>query len=334
MTWSLPPIRRTPCTLVCPRPAGGLAAVRLVGEAAGREVDAVSLEEVGAVVRRSAELLAFEVPAENLGEALRRLAPPAVPGPQLFPRQAARDRLLARLRVERAAGTLVIVGAESPADSIAEALGLAEPARPPAPARLVSAGTPVTVPWPGAVQPHVAIGYGVPGRADLTTWAALTVACHMLGGGLSALLNRVLRDRHAQTYGFTATLESRSGVGTLLLEGAVRDAEAVDLALAELRELTTTGLNETACAEAVSALLDGAWARYESAAALADELASLAAEALPPEHLQHHLDALRALDARTVSRALALHLSHPTVVTVSQTHLGEDRTWAAPPGRA
>ncbi|MFI6811347.1 M16 family metallopeptidase [Nonomuraea sp. NPDC050328] len=329
-TWALPALRRTGSTVVCDRPAGGLAAVRLVGAAAGPAGDAPAWEALGAELRVSPGEVAFEVPAARLEEAVRLLAPPDPEDSTLSPRHAARSRLLARLRGSWQAGTLVVVGevGDFSGQRAERLLKLCGPALPPGPAGPVAVeAAPLALPWEGALQAHVAIGYRVPGREDHVAWAALTVACRVLGEGLFTRLNRVLREELGRTYGFTASLDPGPGGAVLLVQGAVGDEKATKLALGILRETASHGVGAEECERAVTACLDGAWSRFESAAGLADELASLAAAGLPPEWLSGHLEALGRLDAATVSEVLGKHLVAPVVVTAGRPSIRSYPRW-------
>lgn len=293
------------------------------------------LEALGAAVRTSPGLLALDLPGENLRAALDTLAhaaaaPPLPGGRPAAPGErgdaaTARHRLLTALCGESHVGALVVVTGEG-ADvhghdlaGYATALGLCEPPLPPRPPRFPPTPARVHVRRDGSAPVRLAVGYGVPGRSRTVEWAALTVAARVLGGGLAARLNRLLREEKGVTYGFTCTLEPVNGAGVLLVEGTVR-AEAAQAALGDvlsvLRGPASGGISAAECAAAVRAELAGAWTRYETAAALADELASLAAEGLGPEQLVRHRQAVRGLDAATVSAVLTRELgrSEPTVI--------------------
>ncbi|WP_204030164.1 M16 family metallopeptidase, partial [Sinosporangium siamense] len=171
----------------------------------------------------------------------------------------------------------------------------------------------------GAAQTHLAAGFGVAHRTG-AAWAALTVAWQVLGGGLSSRLNAVLREDRGYTYGFLTEPVPVGGAGLLVAEGAVHaevTGESLGLLLAEVRRLAGGGITADECASAVQALTFGAAARYETAQAVADALASAVGDGLPVDHVDDLFRVLRELDAGTVSAAVSRHMASAAPVVVA-----------------
>jgi predicted Zn-dependent peptidase len=176
----------------------------------------------------------------------------------------------------------------------------------------------VIVHRPGAVQTQLVFGHGVPGR-EHEDWAPLTVAAHVLGGGLSSRLNAVLREEKGYTYGMRAGLLRLPHCGLFLAEGAVHTeatAPAVTDALTTLRGLLD-GVTTQERAMAISSLVDRAPADYETARAVAAEFADTAAAGLPLDHPQRHLDAVRATTSEQAVEAYARHVSMAELTIVA-----------------
>ncbi|MBC6457326.1 insulinase family protein [Actinomadura sp. HBU206391] len=174
----------------------------------------------------------------------------------------------------------------------------------------------VIVHRPGAVQTQLSFGHGIPGR-DHPDWAALAVTAHVLGGGLTSRLNAVLREEKGYTYGMRAGLLRLRHCGLFIAEGAVHTeatAPAVADALTSLRS-ALDGITGKECASAISALADRAPANYETARAVAAELADAAASDLPADHPQRHLDAIRATSPQRAAEAYAAHVD-PDALTI------------------
>ena len=170
---------------------------------------------------------------------------------------------------------------------------------------------------PGSVQTYLSIGHGVPNRAH-PDWPLLTVAAHVLGGGLTSRLNSVLREEKGYTYGVRAGLLRLRHCGLFITQGAVHTevtADAVTDALAELRGVVARGVEAEECASSVRALADRAPAEYETARAVAAELADAAANGLGADYPRRYLDAVRAATPEEVARAYAEHVD-PEALTV------------------
>ncbi|RAY15566.1 insulinase family protein [Actinomadura craniellae] len=177
----------------------------------------------------------------------------------------------------------------------------------------------VVVDRPGSVQTYLAFAHGVPPR-DHADWAPLTVAARVLGGGLTSRLNAVLREEKGYTYGFRAGLMRMRHCGLFVAQGSVHTevtAAAVADTLTELRGVVERGITAEERATAVSALADRAPAEYETARAVAAELADALAAGLGADHPRRYIDAVREVTPEDVARAYAAHVSPESLTVVA-----------------
>jgi predicted Zn-dependent peptidase len=170
---------------------------------------------------------------------------------------------------------------------------------------------------PGSVQTYLSLGHGVPNRAH-PDWPLLTVAAHVLGGGLTSRLNAVLREEKGYTYGVRAGLLRMRHCGLFITQGAVHTevtADALTDALNGLRSVIERGIDAEECGASVRALADRAPAEYETARSVAAELADAAANHLGSDYPRRYLDAVRAATPEEVARAYTEHV-RPEALTV------------------
>lgn len=180
-----------------------------------------------------------------------------------------------------------------------------------------SAARIVVVDRPGSVQTYLCLGHGTPDRSH-PDWASLTVAAHVLGGGLTSRLNAVLREEKGYTYGARAGLLRLRHCGLFIAQGAVHTevtADAVADALTELRGVLTRGISDEEHGASVRALADRAPAEYETARAVAAELADASASGLGADYPSRYLEAVRASTPDGVARAYREHVD-PEALTV------------------
>ncbi|RFS84537.1 insulinase family protein [Actinomadura spongiicola] len=180
-----------------------------------------------------------------------------------------------------------------------------------------SAARIVVVDRPGSVQTYLAFGHGVPDRSH-HDWPSLTVASHVLGGGLTSRLNAVLREEKGYTYGMRAGLLRMRHCGVFIAQGAVHTevtADAVTDALTELRGIVSRGIDADEHGASVRALADRAPAEYETARAVAAELADVSASGLGADYPSAYLAAVRASTPDGVVHAYREHID-PEALTV------------------
>lgn len=184
----------------------------------------------------------------------------------------------------------------------------------------------VIVDRPGSVQSYLLLAHGVPGR-DHADWAALNVACHVLGGGLNSRLNALLREEKGYTYGMRAGLLRLRHCGVFMAQGAVHTevtAAAVTDALSSLRSMTD-GVSEEETRSSVSALADRAPAEYETSRSVAAELADAAAGGLGAGYPRRYLEQVRAATPESVARAYAEHVPQDALTLVVVGDAGQIR---------
>jgi len=175
----------------------------------------------------------------------------------------------------------------------------------------------VVVDRPGSVQTYLSIGHGAPKRSH-PDWPLLAVAAHVLGGGLTSRLNTVLREEKGYTYGVRAGLLRLRHCGLFIAQGAVHTevtADALADALEGMRGVISRGVSEEETGSSVRALADRAPAEYETARAVAAELADAAANDLGADYPRRYLDAVRAATPDEVTRAYTEHVD-PEALTV------------------
>ncbi|QFG21685.1 pitrilysin family protein [Actinomadura sp. WMMB 499] len=180
-----------------------------------------------------------------------------------------------------------------------------------------SAARIVIVDRPGSVQTYLSFGHGVPDRSH-HDWPSLTVAAHVLGGGLTSRLNTVLREEKGYTYGMRAGLLRMRYCGLFVAQGAVHTevtADAVADALTELRGLESRGIDADEHGSSVRALADRAPAEYETPFAIATELADASASGLGADYPTRYLEAVRASTPDGVARTYRKHVD-PEALTV------------------
>ncbi|TDC39106.1 insulinase family protein [Actinomadura sp. KC345] len=175
----------------------------------------------------------------------------------------------------------------------------------------------VVVDRPGSVQTYLSFGHGVPDRSH-HDWPSLTVAAHVLGGGLTSRLNAKLREEKGYTYGMRAGLLRMRHCGVFMAQGAVHTevtADAVTDALTELRGIVSRGIDADEHGSSVRALADRAPAEYETARSVAAELADVSANGLGADYPSTYLAAVRASTPDGVARTYRKHID-PEALTV------------------
>ncbi|WP_067456602.1 M16 family metallopeptidase [Actinomadura macra] len=182
-----------------------------------------------------------------------------------------------------------------------------------------SAARIVVVDRPGSVQSYLSIGHGVPDRSH-HDWPSLMVASHVLGGGLTSRLNAVLREEKGYTYGVRAGLLRMRHCGLFIAQGAVHTevtANAVADALTELRGVVSRGVDAEEHGASVRALADRAPAEFETARAVAAELADAAANGLGADYPSAYLAAVRASTPDGVARAYRKHIDTEALTIIA-----------------
>lgn len=231
-----------------------------------------------------------------------------------------------RTHVLRAAGTLVVAADLADVDltaSIAAAFALWPGSRvarsvPVVPAAGVG-GRVLVVDRPGAVQTQFAIGHAATDRHD-QDWPGLLIAARVLGGSPTSRLDAVLREEKGYSYGVRAHFASFRRGGAFSVSGSVHtDATAPALAdaLSELRRLVGDGISAAERNAAVEYLAGTAPTQFETARAIAGEIADGVALDLPDGYVDAHLVALRRTSASAASNAAARHIRPDELVIIA-----------------
>jgi len=182
-----------------------------------------------------------------------------------------------------------------------------------------SAARIIVVDRPGSVQSYLTIGHGIPDRSH-HDWPSLMVASHVLGGGLTSRLNAVLREEKGYTYGVRAGLLRMRYCGLFVTQGAVHTevtADAVADALTELRGVVSRGIDAEEHGASVRALADRAPAEYETARAVAAELADASANGLGADYPSTYLAAVRASTPDGVASAYREHIDTEALTIIA-----------------
>ncbi|RFU43317.1 insulinase family protein [Actinomadura logoneensis] len=177
----------------------------------------------------------------------------------------------------------------------------------------------VIVDRPGSVQTYLNIGHSVPDRTD-PDWPLLSVAAHVLGGGLTSRMNTVLREEKGYTYGVRTGILRMPYCGVFVTQGSVHTevtGDAVADALAQLRSIGERGVDEAETTAAISALADRAPGEYETSRAVAAELADASANGLGADYTSRYLAAVRAATPESVANAYTGHVDTDRLTVVA-----------------
>ncbi|MCP2379039.1 peptidase, M16 (pitrilysin) family protein [Cutibacterium modestum 31N] len=152
---------------------------------------------------------------------------------------------------------------------------------------------------PDAVQADVQIQQATVGRAH-PGWPALKVACGALGGTFGSRLNQVLREAKGWSYGVGMSARPLSDSGLATVAGSFRTEVGADAVAETLRILTS---NDDLRADEVDAARDHsvgiAPLQYDTAGAVAHQVAALVGVGLEPNWVDNHLAAVASTRANT-----------------------------------
>lgn len=157
---------------------------------------------------------------------------------------------------------------------------------------------------PDAVQADVRIQTRVPGRQD-PRWAALKVACGVLGGTFGSRLNTVLREQKGWSYGVSAMARALRDGGLVTVGGAFRAevaAQAVRTAL-DLVDPASARLEEAEVRDARNHAVGVAPLQYDTAGAVASQVTTLEMAGLTGEWVDQLMADTAAVTADRANRA-------------------------------
>lgn len=185
---------------------------------------------------------------------------------------------------------------------------------PPRQAPLAAPARPVVhlVDRPGAVAADLQLGLVVPGRRD-PRWAALQVSTMAVGGLFASRLNLSLREDRGYTYGVQAGLHAGRFNGTFSVHSSFRTAVAAQACreALDLLDLEQRPLDARETGDAVRYLSGIAPLRYDTADAISEQAAVLAAHHMAPGWIDDFHAAISATTAEQASAAFITHVSAP-----------------------
>ncbi|MBU5197660.1 insulinase family protein [Cutibacterium acnes] len=155
----------------------------------------------------------------------------------------------------------------------------------------------ILVDRPDAVQADVRIQQATVGRSH-PGWAALKVACGALGGTFGSRLNQVLREDKGWSYGVGMSSRPLPDGGVATVAGSFRTEVGADAVAEALRILTSS---DDLRADEVDAARDHsvgiAPLQYDTAGAVAHQVAALVGAGLAPNWVDDHLAAVASARA-------------------------------------
>jgi zinc protease len=135
----------------------------------------------------------------------------------------------------------------------------------------------------------------------------------LLGGLFSSRINLNLRERHGYTYGASSYFDWRREPGPFVISTAVQSEVSADAVRETLAEIDGMRSEEVPADELslATSYLEGVFPiRYETTAAIASALASLATFGLPEDFYDTYRDNIRAVSPSDVLKAARDHV-HP-----------------------
>jgi zinc protease len=233
-----------------------------------------------------------------------------------------REQLAAQWRSARSTGnlTLIIVGDVSPADADRAATILLHgwEHTPPAVQSTGSMKAGRTAPSvtlvekPDSAQAELRIGHiGVP--RSHPSYYELTVMNAVLGGLFSSRINLNLRERNGYTYGAFSGFDWRVQPGPWVVSTAVKTevaGAAIKEVLTEIARIREAPIATDELELATNYLVGVFPLRFETTAAVASALASLAVYGLPPNYFDSYRERIAAITPADVLRVAREHL-HP-----------------------
>lgn len=218
--------------------------------------------------------------------------------------------------------TLVVAGAlpEDIVEQIAASFGGWQPRPTPARPGTIGLTTPGSRVWvidqPDAAQTEIRLGCVAPDRSD-PRWAALDVAATAMGGSFGSRLNHVLREERGYTYGAHADFHPRDGIGIFTTSASCRHEVAVAAVREALGILDLSGqpLGDEEIIAARNHLIGIAPLQFQTADAITDQAASLAACRIPAEWVNDHQARVAGVSAEQANEAFT-SVVQPTRVNI------------------
>jgi zinc protease len=162
--------------------------------------------------------------------------------------------------------------------------------------------------------------FAAPGiKRDDPDWHAGMILDYILGGGgFSSRLMDEVRDKRGLTYGITSSLQAMEHVGILMGQAATANdkaGEAWDVTRDVWGKTEREGVTTAELAGAKSHMIGSLPTSFTSTNAIANILAALQQENLPPDYLDHRADLLNAVTLADIQR-VAHRLLDPARLTL------------------
>ncbi len=171
---------------------------------------------------------------------------------------------------------------------------------------------------PGQTQTHIRIGHlGITHRDP--DYFDTVVFNHVLGGGFSSRLMRVVRVEQGKSYGASAQFDRHRSRGSFVTTTFTRNAEAVATAELLLRELARMKQEGPTAPEVASAIthLAGQYAiNFQSASDIAGALLAAELHGFGADYVRNYPMSLAAVSAESAAKAATAHLQPGAVAIV------------------
>lgn len=184
--------------------------------------------------------------------------------------------------------------------------------------RAADAARVVLVDRPGSVQSELLLAAPGPDRRVDGGWAPFPVLAWVIGGAPNARIDQVLREEKGYTYGIRSGFQPRQVGGMAMVTGSVRADSTAD-SLRLLREIldgVAGGITPEETRAGVDFMTLTAPGRFDTADAVADELAMLAADDLPLDFTSETIAAMRRLEPADLDAAWREHVVPEWTVVV------------------
>jgi len=162
-----------------------------------------------------------------------------------------------------------------------------------------------------APQSEVRIGHAGVARTH-PDYFSIVVMNAVLGGLFSSRINLNLREVHGYTYSASSHFDWRRDAGPFVISTAVQSevtGEAIRETLGEIDRMRTEEIPKDELSLATSYLAGVFPIRYETTAAIASALATMAIFGLPGDYYDTYRDKIRAVSSADVLSAASKHVS-------------------------
>jgi hypothetical protein len=176
----------------------------------------------------------------------------------------------------------------------------------------------VLVHQPGSVQAVVRVGHTVM-RGPHADWTALSVANHVLGGGPSGRLFKILREEKGLTYGSYSQVSRRRDRGFFQAQAEVRNevaGEAVNELLSQIERLRTEMIGPDEMRDAQDFLVGSFPLQIETPQQIAGQVTTNRLLGLPDSAIATYRERVSALGPQDLRDAASSHLTAESLAIV------------------